>query len=202
MSIPRVLIPRHPGVLCALGLLVADVTLDYSRALLGVSESPAALLADMLAQARADLAREGIDAAKMVLTPLLDARYRGQAYELTIPFTEDVEAAFHAAHERAYGHALAGREVELVNLRLQAAGMVEKPILTPESVRENDGMSARIGVKDGMTRYERERFTPGAQFAGAALVFQLDSTVYVPEGWSARVDGYRNLVLTTIDEIT
>ncbi len=47
-----------------------------------------------------------------------------------------------------------------------------------------------------MVLYERERLIPGASFDGAALIFQLDSTVYVPEGWSALVDGYRNLVLT------
>jgi N-methylhydantoinase A len=196
LNIPRVLVPRHPGVLCALGLLVADVTRDYSRSLLGVDASPAALLDEMMAQAKADLVREGIDAANMVFTPLLDARYFGQAYELTIPFTEDIAAAFHAAHERAYGHALPGRGIELVNLRLQAAGMVEKPVFTPEAVQENDGSSARLGHKNGMTLYQREQFIPGAQFAGAALIFQLDSTVYVPEGWSARVDGYRNIILT------
>src|SRR5690606_24669656 len=101
--IPRVLVPRYPGVLCALGLLVADVTRDSSRSLLGVEDSPAALLDEMLAQSRADLAREGIAEADMTFTALLDARYKGQAFELTIPYSPgiDIDAAFHAAHERA-----------------------------------------------------------------------------------------------------
>ena len=102
---------------------------------------------------------------------------------------------FYKAHERAYGHAFYDRPIEMVNLRLQAAGMVEKPVFTPEAVQENDESSARIGHKNGMMLYQREQFIPGAQFAGAALIFQLDSTVYVPEGWSARVDGYRNIIL-------
>lgn len=199
LSIPRVLVPRHPGVLCALGLLVADVTLDYSRSLLGVNESPAALMDEMLAQARVDLAREGIDEAQMTFVPLLDARYRGQAYELTIPARENVRSAFRAAHARAYGHVL-DREIEMVNLRLQAVGAVEKPELTPEAIHENDGSSALIGHKNGMARYQRDQFTPGARFDGAALIFQLDSTVFVPDGWSAHVDGYRNLVLTAKDD--
>ncbi len=196
LEIPRVLIPRAPGVLCALGLLVADVTRDYSRSLLGVSEPPGALLGELMAQARDDLAREGIAESEMILTPLIDARYRGQAYELTIPLTEDVAAAFHAAHEQAYGHALAGREVELVNLRVQAIGIVEKPTFIAETVIENDGSSGLIGTNGAISLYERERLIPGARFDGAALIFQLDSTVYVPDGWSAVVDGYRNLVLT------
>lgn len=195
LDIPRVLVPRYPGVLCALGLLVADVTRDYSVSLLGGVE-PAPLLADLLAQARADLAREGVAEADMTFAPLLDVRYRGQAYELTIPYTDDVASAFHAAHERAYGHALPGRAVELVNLRVQAVGAVEKPIFTADPLTPNDGMSARLGVKNGLTLYDRERLIPGARFAGAALVFQLDSTVYIPAGWSAQVDGYRNLLLT------
>jgi len=196
LNIPRVLIPRYPGVLCALGLLVADVTRDYSRSLLGLADPPFdRMLAEMLDQARADLLHEGIDEAHMTFNALLDARYRGQAYELTIPFTEDITATFHAAHEHAYGHALPDRAVELVNLRLQAVGTLEKPVFTPEALQENDGANARIGNKNGMTLYQREDLIPGAHFDGAALVFQLDSTVYIPEGWSARVDAYRNLIL-------
>jgi len=196
LNIPRVLVPRYPGVLCALGLLVADITRDYSRSLLGVSEAPAALLDELLAQARADLAREGVAEADMSFTALLDARYRGQAYELTIPFTREVEAAFHAAHEKAYGHALVGRAVELVNLRVQAVGAVEKPSFVPEKLMGNEGESAYLGERNGMRRYRRENLIPGAKFEGAALVFQLDSTVYVPDGWRVEVDAYRNLILT------
>ncbi|MBI1258088.1 MAG: hydantoinase/oxoprolinase family protein [Chloroflexi bacterium] len=200
LNIPRVLIPRYPGVLCALGLLVADVTRDTSRSLLGLNDPPLdVLLAEMLDQARVDLAAEGIDPADMIFTPLLDARYRGQAYELTIPFAPsiDIEAAFHAAHERAYGHALPGRAVELVNLRLQAVGTLEKLLFTPAPLQDNDGSSALIGYKQGVPHYQREKFIPGASFNGAALIFQLDSTVYVPEGWSAQVDAYHNLILMT-----
>lgn len=196
LDIPRVLVPRYPGVLCALGLLVADITRDYSRSLLGVAEPPAALLDALMAQARDDLAREGVADADMSFNALLDVRYRGQAYELTIPFTEAVETTFHAAHERTYGHALPGRAVELVNLRLQAVGAVAKPEFTPEPLEVNDGEGARLGEKGEMTLYARERLVPGATFAGAALIFQLDSTVYVPEGWMVDVDAYRNLILT------
>ncbi len=196
LNIPRVLIPRSPGVLCALGLLVADVTLDTSASLLGSSISVDDLLNNLLARARDELTREGIAEADMSFMPLLDARYRGQAYELTIPLSDDIEGAFHAAHERAYGHALPGREVELVNLRLQATGSLDKPTLMPEPIIENDGSSAHIGHRHGLTLYQREQFIPGARFNGNALIFQLDSTVYVPEGWSAQVDGYRNLVLS------
>ncbi|MFN2133867.1 MAG: hydantoinase/oxoprolinase family protein [Anaerolineae bacterium] len=208
LQIPRVLVPRYPGVLCALGLLMADVALERSRAVLQVV-SPAlthalqAALDEMLALARDDLSAEGIEEAAMAYHPLVDARYRGQSYELAIPFTEDLEVAFHEAHARAYGHAMPGRPVEVVNLRLQATGAVRKPTLLPEAAVESDGSAARLGNKrvvcaGGPAKidlYARDRLTPGARFAGPALVVQMDSTTYMPAGWHAHVDGYRNLIL-------
>jgi N-methylhydantoinase A len=208
LQIPRVLVPRYPGVLCALGLLMADVALERSRAVLQVV-SPAltralrAELDEMLALAHDDLTEEGIEDEAMAYLPLVDARYRGQSYELAMSFTEDLEAAFHEAHARAYGHAMPGRPVEVVNLRLQASGIVRKPALLPEATVESDGSAALLGRKRVVCAggpaeidlYARARLAPGARFTGPALVVQMDSTVYVPPGWHARVDGYRNVIL-------
>jgi N-methylhydantoinase A len=219
LEIPRVLVPRYPGVLCALGLLMADVVLETSRSVLGAvtAETPAILQAqldEMVAHARAELGREGIVEAAMIFNGLVDARYQGQSYELTIPFERDLLAAFHAAHTHRYGHAMPQWMVEVVNLRLQAVGLVEKPRLVPfdlaqgrpEPLAEDDGTDAFLGHRvavcsdrageQPIALYERERLPPGATFAGPALVFQMDSTVFVAPGWSARVDGYRNLVLS------
>ena len=208
LEIPRVLIPRHPGVLCALGLLVADVVLDYSRAVLQpvTAETPAQLrvqLEKMIARARADLLREGVAEEAMVFDGLLDVRYQGQSYELAIPFVEDILAGFHGAHAQSYGHAMPERTVEVVNLRLQATGLVEKPAFVPEPIVENGGADALWGYKSAfvddrwceIALYERARLQPGTTFAGPALVFQLDSTVFIAAGWSARVDAYHNIVL-------
>jgi N-methylhydantoinase A len=208
LSIPRVLVPRHPGVLCAFGLLMADVVLAYSHSVLGPLDegTPARLrrhLDGMQAHARADLEREGIPSHAMAFEGLVDARYRGQSYELTIPFADDLAAAFHAAHTAAYGHAMPERTVEVVTLRLQATGRVEKPALPFVPPEENDGAEARLedapvvcraGLRP-VARYERDRLRPGASFDGPALIFQFDSTTFLPVGWSAHVDGYHNLVL-------
>ena len=107
-------------------------------------------------------------------------------------------------HAETYGHAMPERTVEIVNLRLQAIGRVEGPELTPEPVVENDSQEALLDErtsllpKAGTSRlalYEREGLQPGAAIRGPALVFQMDSTAFIPPSWSARVDGYRNLVL-------
>ena len=52
-----------------------------------------------------------------------------------------------------------------------------------------------LAAKNGFTLYDREQFRAGMQFEGPALVFQLDSTIYVAPDWSAQVDGYHNLIL-------
>jgi len=208
LEIPRVLIPRHPGVLCALGLLVADVVLDYSRAVLQpvTGETPTDLQAqldEMITEARADLLQEGITEEAMVFNSFLDMRYQGQAYELTVPFVKDMAAGFHQVHARSYGHAMPERTVEVVNLRLQATGLVKKPAFTPEPVAENDSSDALLGYKSAfvdngwrqIALYDRARLRPGATFDGPALVFQLDSTVFIAPAWLTRVDAYHNILL-------
>lgn len=206
LEIPRVLVPRFPGVLCALGLLVADVTLDYSRSVLApvTIDSTAALYAaldEMIEQARLDLTDEGIPEEAMVFHGMLDMRYAGQAYELTVPFGPDLLSAFHEAHRRAYGHAMPERVVEAVNLRLQAVGLGEKPALRPEiadggsdkPLKSQPGRAVTGGTP--IMLYNREALRPDHHFSGPALVFQLDSTVYAAPGWSARVDSSLNLIL-------
>lgn len=199
LEMPRVLIPRHPGVLCAFGLLVADVQRDYSQTVLQpVTEATLpdleSRLAAIIAQAQADLHAEGITDSAMSFTALLDMRYVGQSFELTVPLSEDIVSAFHAEHQRSYGHAMHNRIVEVVNLRVQAVGMVEKPVLQPEPVGAH--RDAPTLQTNGETRmYDRDSLLPGMTFDGPALVFQLDSTVFVAPGWSATVDGYHNLVL-------
>ncbi|MBZ0301677.1 MAG: hydantoinase/oxoprolinase family protein [Anaerolineae bacterium] len=199
LEIPRVLIPRYPGVLCAFGLLVADVLRDYSQTLLKVVD--AGTLRDlkqqmrtMVTQAQADLRAEGIASKAMTFVPSLDMRYVGQSFELNVPFGDDMLNAFHTAHDVRYGHALRDRAVEVVNVRLQAVGSVEKPVIEPEPITVYSRPPV-LGQKNGSSFYDRESLVPGAAFEGPALVFQLDSTVYVAPDWSARVDGYRNLIL-------
>lgn len=198
LAIPRVLIPRYPGVLCALGLLAADITRDYSRTALQLvrADTRAALgqlYADLYQQAYADLRAEGITEGDMAFHALVDLRYSGQSFELTVPLTDDLASAFHEAHQRRYGHALPERPVEVVTLRLQAVGRVAKPVLAPEPVIPRQPPPP--DTNGGLPAYDRATLLPGTRFAGPALVYQLDSTTFVAPSWFARVDGYYNLVL-------
>ena len=203
LEIPRVLVPESPGVLCALGLLIADVAVDYSRSVMSAATDEVLLQLrqveqDLLALAESELRHEGIAAGEMRFSTTLDLRYQGQAYELNIPFDQRAAERFHEAHERAYGHAIRGRAVEIVNLRVAGTGAIDKPVF--EEAASIDHEAKRSGTKEspasGVTSlYERAGLQPGAQFSGEALVFQMDSTTFVPAGWKARVDGFLNLVL-------
>ncbi len=206
LEMPRVLIPPHPGVMCAFGLLVADVGLEISRSVLGVltaehTPQHAKLLgaaSDLAHESAEMLRREGFDPAASQAVVRVDMRYAGQAYELSIPYTPDVGAllaAFHAAHHAEFGFNLPHRPVETVNVRYRAAIPVPAPELAAQPEQPNDGANARIGGRGGLTHYERTALIAGAAFSGPALILQPDSTTYLPEGWHVRADGWGNLIL-------
>ena len=153
---------------------------------------------ELLALAEAELRKEQVAEADMRFAVSLDMRYEGQAYELNIRFDEGAVEAFHEAHERTYGHAIRWRAVEIVNLRVNGSGAVEKPAFEGAATVAYE--AAPTGEKaspmgGAIKLFERTDLKPGALFNGEALIFQMDSTTYVPAGWRARVDGYKNLLL-------
>jgi N-methylhydantoinase A len=105
LQIPRVFIPKAPGVLSALGMLAADIIKDYVRTIMVHSqeahETVEKALSELEEQGRAELAQEGFSSEQVTLEPALDLRYVGQSYELSLPFEGNIERAvthFHAAH--------------------------------------------------------------------------------------------------------
>ena len=203
LDIPRVLAPPAPGVLCALGLLLADIGLDYSRSIMTLADANALAALEgatsaLLDRAETDLRNEGINDARARFSVSLDMRYRGQAYELNVPFTADVVDAFHAAHEAAYGHAMRGRDVEIVNLRVTGSGSIDKPEFAyqePVDCKPQPSAETASPLGGRIRRFMRDDLPAGARLQGEALIFQMDSTTYVPPGWEARVDGYMNLIM-------
>ncbi len=215
LHIGRVLVPRYPGVLSALGLVLADFTVDRSRTLMwSLSEVSPAALAQAVAPLMADGYRavfaEGFGEDAIWLEWALDMRYRGQSFELTIPVTgyDPAEAArrFHAAHETRYGYARPDAAVELVNVRVTARGVRPKPALPLEPPAASpDPRPAQVGethLRAGgrwhhAPVYERALLRPGHVLCGPALIVQEDATTVLIPGWRARVDAWANLVCET-----
>lgn len=223
LSIPRVLIPSHPGVLSALGMVLADVVKDYSRTvMLRLDQVERSFLGrlfePMLQQARAELLAEGIAEDEMALQPALDMRYVGQSYELIVPWSGNGESLaddFHEAHRQRFTYASEGEAVEIVNLRLKAVGHTAKPRFSHQPRGRSDPRVAQVGYKsvyfadvqtpDGVRSmaaalYDRERLASGHVIVGPAVVFQLDATTVIPPGWVAEVDGWGNLLLSLARE--
>jgi len=117
LDIRTVVCPRHAGVLSALGMLCADFTRDYSQSVLGTD--PAAAFAALERQAARELADEGFD--ELRLTRHLDLRYRGQSFEITLPWSE--RTAFPNAHRKLYGYDHGSSQIEAVTARVKAVGV-------------------------------------------------------------------------------
>ncbi len=125
LSIPHVLIPALPGALSALGILASDVVKDYSRTVLWrvsgkVPTDKLNLEFTTLEETAARDFREEAWQGTPHYNRSVDLRYRGQGYELNLPFTKNLLRAFEQEHHRRYGYSHPNREVELVTLRLRA----------------------------------------------------------------------------------
>jgi N-methylhydantoinase A len=220
LGIPRVLVPLYPGVLSAVGMLVADIMRDYSQTVLlrhdGAAAALQAVFAALEDRARRDAAEDGLAVERLRLRRALDLRYAGQSFEITVPLdTPRTEAEagealaravarFHRAHRRRFAHAHPDRPVEIVTARLSAIYRTPKPAFERLPLGSPDASAALIDRRpvafaEGMVDtaiYERALLAPGNRFDGPAIVTQFDATTVVPPGWTAQVDGYRNLVLT------
>ena len=206
LRIGTVISPNRAGITSALGMLLADAVKDYSRTVFLSGErlargNIARALAPLAKQARKDLAAEGFRGSRVELHEAVSMRYQGQSYELEIPLGGDLEEAFHEAHRRRYGYADPRRQVEVVNVVLRAVGATEKPTIPqfPPKRRRAGGRTTEA-VIDGEAvealLLRRPELEPGYSFPGPAIVFDLDSTALVPPGWRARLDRWRNLIVT------
>ncbi|WP_237477430.1 hydantoinase/oxoprolinase family protein [Lichenibacterium dinghuense] len=204
----RVLVPASPGTLCALGAVAAAVRVDRMRTVLLPFDDDGwpglqAILAELAAEAAAavaDMAGPGTSD----LVPAADIRYRGQSFELTVPTAgcagpADLATLFHAAHERAFGHAEEDAPLQVVSLRVSAsrpAPPVAMPRRDGAAHPARSGGTARLyagGAWCEAALFERADLDPGAELSGPAIVSQADCTILIPHGWRARVDGFRNI---------
>lgn len=216
MQIPRVLIPPMPGVLSALGMLVASPARDYSvtvmRALQLDGQAPPVWLAERLLEMRGraaeEMAAEGYSNDQLQMDERLDLRYMGQSYELTVPVKEgDSEAQiatkFHRAHAGRYGFQRPQKPVQVVNVRLNVVARSAPPQLPVVERGAADSEAAVIGRKsvwfgEGLREsrlLDRAKLLAGNRFAGPAIVFQYDTTTAIPPDWTAEVDDYGTLLL-------
>jgi N-methylhydantoinase A len=216
MGIPQVLIPPSPGVLSALGMLVANPARDYSITVMGQIDGRSGQAAEWLvsvshtlvSQATTEMSADGYDPDSLELDQRLDMRYLGQSHELTVRVSpgasqEQIAVAFHRAHDERYGFNWPEKPVQIVNLRLTARAPEEGPTLPEIAAGHSDSQAAMIGHKMvwfgeralDSRLYDRTKLQAGNRIVGPAIVFQYDTTTVVPPEWVAEVDGTGNLLI-------
>ena len=208
LGIPRVLVPALPGALSAFGILVSDVIKDYSRTILWrtTSDLPIARLkrefTSLSQGASRDFRAEGWQ-GKIQEQLTIDTRYRGQGYELNIPFSPKLIADFHRSHAQRYGYSHPDREIELVTLRLRATLKSPQSRITNERQKQPAKSNPQVkterapvifnGKPQTTSIYERDRLTLGKKYSGPAIITEYSATTVIPLKASFFIDQAGNL---------
>jgi len=211
LGIPRVLVPPSPGVLCALGLLVADVRTELSRTALRRTDRTtptelAAIFADLESRASEWARRGGLRGEQIILSRSIEMRYARQNHELAVEVGRrltpaDLARRFHQAHRRAFGYASPEEPTELVTFRLAVTLPVARPAIAASPEPGDPRRGSRPVYFESTKGFvqtpvlERVRLAPGFLLAGPAVIEQMDCTTVVEPGQTVSVDGDGNLVI-------
>ncbi|MBV9800529.1 MAG: hydantoinase/oxoprolinase family protein [Solirubrobacterales bacterium] len=214
LDIPEVLVPPHPGITSASGLLTSDLKYDQMRTVFMVQGEvdEARLnrgLQELEEELRGLLGRDGVADRDIDVVRMLDCRYAGQGYELRLAltngrFSERDLDRFHALHEREYGHSFAD-PIEIVNARVSAIG--RRPTLAWRREPSDELRAALVDERESIFRvngsleslttrfYDRHLLPVGQSLPGPAIIFHPDTTTLVPPRWIVRAEESGNLSL-------
>jgi N-methylhydantoinase A len=218
LEIPLVLIPRESSVFCAAGMLISDLQHDYVRTYardidkVDIAEVNK-LYREMTDAARETLIEEGLSAAKIKVNYSMDLRYVGQFNEVEVSFElgrgltakglGGVIARFHERHDALYGYSMKGTPVELINLRVTAKGLTEKPKFARSAKAKDPASKAAIGKRPAYFNgnyvttqvFDGLKLQNGHQIKGPAIVQQPTTTIIVPPDFDLKCDEYGNYLM-------
>lgn len=221
VGIRRVLVPRYPGLNCAMGMLQTSVRHSYLKSEIGElgsvpAERIARIFDDLRAQAFAEAKEEGFAETAITLTRLLDMRYLQQGYTLAVPCPAEIgeggkaeiKARFDALHQQMYGQSAPDEDVEIVTFRVQSEiavptlQFVEAPSRDappPEPIGTREVFDLEAGAFAEAKVYNRDALLTGHVIIGPAIVQQYDSTVVILARQSATVMANGTLILEEQD---
>jgi N-methylhydantoinase A len=210
-GIRRVLVPIEPGTMCARGILLSDVSLDLVRSEITPAEERnwsriMERYAAMQDSGRVWLESERIAADRRRFERVIEARYKGQNHEVQVRLADDdarfgdFAGAFADAHRREYGYDIPARAIEVVNCRLKAIGLIERP--TPHFIGAVGAPQAKatrdVHFDTGWVAtpmFDRADLAIGTGLSGPAVVDEMSATTLVPPGCAISVDGSGNLLM-------
>ena len=184
-----VIVPPSPGLLCALGDLVAGFRNEFAQTLIRLTSEAGdvrGILGELEARAREWMDAQGIPKGAQHVDFVADMRYHGQGYEIPVPWQEGLEERFNELHEQLYGFRMPNTASEIVNLRAVGTGDRPEPELPEEEPREEEF---------GAGTYVRTDLHPGSRIEGPSIITEFDSTTVVLDGYVAEVDRYFNILI-------
>lgn len=216
LGIREVIFPLGASTFSAFGILFSDITHDLARSRVIPADAGALpFLADTLAELRAQgealLADDGVAPADRRAAVSVDMRYRGQAFELVVPWAvETVDepalaallAGFHALHAQRFSYSDESAATEIVAMRLTAIGATRS--VAPDHAAAAAAAGApktREVFADGAWRavgiYRREGVVEPV--AGPALIEEEYTTSFIGAGWSCQKGPAGTLIARRID---
>jgi N-methylhydantoinase A len=220
LGIRRVIIPRFPGAFCAFGMLCADLRFDFVRSYVKrLAEVDRLrlrrLMDDCVTRADAAFARVGYRGERLCYSSA-DVRYWGQNFELGVLLPgqqfDDAEIAeiarrFHEEHRRRYGHRKLDEPIELVNLRLTAIGVTDKPPVLPPrrqgpaAPKDRRTVLTRSGEPSHRPVFERDDLPIGWKAPGPLIIEEIDTCIICECGDTAAVDPAGNLLIAIGEDL-
>lgn len=219
LGISKVLLPGSPGTLCSLGLLMADTRFDLSRSRIMLANREnlkdiRRIFTDLKEEGDQLLENEGVPSDMRKYVYSLDCRYENQNYEISMEIADgqmddkilsELIEGFHAEHNNSYGYFDRNKNIQLVNYRMGAIGIIDKPTIPgSDTLVQGDVPVTELR----QVRYEgsrefvetriiqRDSLKRGTAVEGPAIIEQMDSTCVIPPGWTAYNDRYGNLIVT------
>jgi N-methylhydantoinase A len=216
LRITEIIIPNNPGLFSAMGLLFTDAKHTYVKSIrkklrdIDYSNLEQSYLI-LEKQGLVVLTEEGFKATSIAHKRFVDLRYVGQGFELQIPIEginlqnkkskDQIMMRFNEKHQSIYGYILEDEEVELVNIRLNSLGLIEKPRLMkiidgskkPKSDAQQESREVYFEEFKGFKLtpiYSREKLLAKNEIIGPVIIEQYDTTTVVPPNWKAKVDSF------------
>ncbi len=227
LGINEVIIPQNPGIMCAFGLLISRVEYHSVKTLLMTkTQFNLSTLNGTLSEMKSDLTlifeRDKAETKLIRFEAFTDLRYVGQGYELKVPLNSDILEpehleqvwdAFHRQHKQEYGHNFLSADIEMVSVKLKAhimsknsSGALSFENSTDKTVSSLNLTNTNVEFSiDGKPQsfeteiIDRKTLAGGAQKAGPNVIYQEDSTIVVPPGWTMSVDDDLTLRLKKLD---
>ena len=216
LEIPMFIVPRESSIFCAAGMLMSDLQHDFVRSAVSVLDridpkELQALIDEMLAEGTGLLTQESIPQERWQFQLAFDCRYVKQYHEVSVPVSleavqamalEDIGSSFHTEHNRLYGYSLEkeGTPIELINMRLRALGITEKPAYRAEEYAGEDPQSALKGERRiylpeqselrSVPVYDGHRTSHGNRIAGPAIIEQVNTTLLLSSAFDCISDRY------------